>query len=245
MLRVKINLSATGDEKIPFNYNYSLYFALRSIVLKELQAKKPKLFKSYQQNFPEFTFSYLRIPHREIQSGFIWLKSNYLSLFVSSPDELLMQNLISGLEKQKQLALLTIALKVTKVEVLAEPEWKEKMEFTMLSPLLVLKKEEKRVKFLLATSLELDETIRNGIIQRYNRFFRTEKRSPDFRFYLNQDYLLSSKDLHKLITIRDVHYKTIFAPFFLEGDKDLIRFAYFAGLGDKTNFGLGMFAVKS
>ncbi len=244
MLRIKLNLKTDPGKKLPLNYNYGIYLALRSIVLKELQAKKPKLYKAYQQNFPEFTFSYLRIPQREIKEGFIYIKGTYLALFVSSVDDFFIQQLIAALEREKKFSFLQQDFAVLKVEIVAEPEWREKMEFTMLSPLLVIRKNKKKVKFLLATSLELEAALRENLLARYQKLFPGEKTNFDFRFYLNQDFLMSSADVHKLITIRNIHYKTIYAPFFLEGNSELIRFAYYAGIGDKTSYGLGMFTPK-
>ena len=80
-------------------------------------------------------------------------------------------------------------------------------------------------------------------MEKYNTLFRTGYESKQIKFALDQDYLERGKSLTRLLTIRNINYKTIFSPFHLKGETDLIKFAYTNGIGAKTNYGLGMIDV--
>jgi CRISPR/Cas system endoribonuclease Cas6 (RAMP superfamily) len=80
-------------------------------------------------------------------------------------------------------------------------------------------------------------------VEKYNTLYRASFSRKDIVFRLDQDYRERGKNLTRLLTIRNINYRTIFSPFFLEGEEKLIKFAYNNGIGDKTHYGLGMFEI--
>lgn len=242
-MRIKINLLSQPPVSIPIEYNYNIYLGLRKILFDFIGTNKPKLFNRYKKMFPDFTFSQLMIPDRNIEYGFIEITGTYLSFFVSSIDDTFMEYLVKALNHAGEFSVHNKPFKIKKIEVVEDPEFSEEMKFRMLSPLLLIKEADGKVVFVRPEDSDLDDIFSRYLVERYNTLFRTGYESKQIKFELDQDYLERRKSLTRLLTIRNINYKTILAPFRLKGDVDLIKFAYTNGIGTKTNYGLGMIDV--
>jgi CRISPR-associated endoribonuclease Cas6 len=239
-MRIKINLTAENDVLIPIEYNYSIYLNLRKVLLDFLQSHKPKLFNKFKKDFPSFTFSQLMIPERKVEPGFIKIKGNFLALFLSSLDESFMEYLVKAISQQKKFAVAGRQFKLKKIEVTEEPEFEQEMRFKMLSPLLLIKKVDNQPYFVRPGDSDLSDVFALHLVEEYQRLYGESFPPAAIRFIPDQDYLERKRELTKLVTIRNVHYKTIFCPFSLAGEIDLIKFAYHHGIGAKTHWGFGM-----
>jgi len=62
-----------------------------------------------------------------------------LSFFVSSPIPEILEKLVIGLYKQDELKIGEVSFLLFSVEVVPEPEFKEEMKFSCLSPIVVSK----------------------------------------------------------------------------------------------------------
>lgn len=242
-MRIKINLTSQPSTSIPIDYNYNLYLCLRRKVLNYVDTNKPKLFNRYKKAFPEFTFSQLMIPDRKIELGYIEITGKYLSFFLSSVDVTFMEYLVKAVNFAGEFVIHEKTFALKKVEVMEDPEFSSGMKFRMLSPLLLIKTDGKKVNFIRPDDGDLGEVFSARLVEKYNTLYRAAYSAKDIHFRLDQDYLERKKNLTRLLTIRNVNYRTIFAPFYLEGEVDLIKFAYNNGIGDKTHYGLGMFEV--
>jgi len=239
-MRIKINLSSANDVPIPIEYNYNIYLNIRRTIFDFLQDHKPKLFNKYKKNFPEFTFSQLMIPERKIELGFIRIQGNYFSLFISSADDGFMEYLVKAINHQKAFPIYNQQFPLKKIEVLDEPDFKSGMRFKMLSPLLLIAVKDKKTHFIRPTDSDLNEIFASHLVETYNQMGMEKFTNSSIRLLLNQEYLERRKVITRIVTIRDIHDRTIFSPFSLEGEEELIRFAYRNGIGFKTNYGLGM-----
>jgi CRISPR-associated endoribonuclease Cas6 len=213
------------------------------MLLNFLSTNKPKLYNRYKKNFPEFTFSQLMIPDRKIELGFVEITGKYLSFFLSSVDTTFMEYLVKAVNFAGEFVVHEKKFPLKKVEVLEEPEFSSGMKFRMLSPLLLIKTEGKTVTFIRPDDGDLGEVFGSRLVEKYNTLYRASFTNKDIAIRLDQDYLERRKNLTRLLTIRNINYKTIFSPFFLDGEEELIRFAYNNGIGDKTHYGLGMFEI--
>jgi len=242
-MRIKINLSIQGNVSIPIEYNYNIYLNLRKTLLDFLQFNKPKLFNRYKKDFPGFSFSQLMIPERKVESGFIKIQGNYLALYITSIDNNFIEYLTKSINYKKEIPIATHTFKLKKIEILEEPEFKEEMSFRMLSPLLLMKKENNKILFIRPGDSDLNEVFAAQLVDAYREVYNTEAPAESIVIIPDQDYILRKKNLTKLVTIRNIHYKTIFCPITLKGSKELIRFAYQNGIGAKTHYGFGMLEV--
>lgn len=239
-MRIKINLLSQPFISIPIDYNYNIYITLRRILFDYLSAAKPKLFNRYKKTFPDFTFSQLMIPERKIELGFIEITGAYLSFYVSSGDDTFIEYLAKAINQVGEFPIHNKTFKLKKTEVLESPEFLSEMKFRMLSPLLLVRLKGDKVVFVRPEDSDLDEIFSSRLVEKYNTLSRANYSRQDIKIRLDQGYVERKKSLTRLLTIRNINYKTIFAPFTLSGEVDLIKFAYDSGIGEKTQFGLGM-----
>jgi CRISPR-associated endoribonuclease Cas6 len=243
-MRIKINLSACNDTSIPIEYNYNLYLNFRKTLFDFLQQHKPKLFSKYKKDFPFFTFSQLMIPERKVEPGFIRIRGNYLSIFVSSADDGFMEYLVKAINHQKEFHIYHEKFNLKKIEVIEEPDFEPEMKFRMLSPLLLMTVKDNKPYFARPGDSDLNDIFAAGLVKEYNRVYTGNFQPSQIRLELDQDYISRKKNITKLLTIRNIHYKAIFCPFRLKGEVDLIRFGYRNGIGDRTHYGFGMIEVS-
>lgn len=239
-MRIKINLLSQSRASIPIEYNYNIYLGIRKLVLDFVTANKPKLFGKYKKAFPDFTFSQLMIPDRKIELGFIEITGTYFSFFISSVDDTFMEYLVKALNHAGAFSVHNREFKLKKVEVVDAPEFLPEMKFRMLSPLLLIKEEDRKAVFVRPDDGDLNDVFSRQLVEKYNTLYRTAFTPKQIKFELDQEYLERRKSLTRLLTIRNIHYKTIFSPFHLKGEVELIKFAYMNGIGAKTHYGLGM-----
>lgn len=239
-MRIKINLLSLSPVSIPIEYNYNIYLGLRKLLFDFVGTHKPKLYNKYKKIFPGFTFSQLMIPKRNIEYGFIEITGAYLSFFVSSMDDTFMEYLTKAVNHAGEFSVHNKTFKLKKIEVVEDPEFSTEMKFRMLSPLLLIKEIDGKAVFVRPEDGDLDDIFSRHLADKYNTLYKTGYTGNQIKFELDQDYLERRKSLTRLLTIRNINYKTILAPFHLTGEVDLIKFAYTNGIGDKTHYGLGM-----
>jgi CRISPR-associated endoribonuclease Cas6 len=239
-MRIKINLLSQPPVSIPIEYNYNIYLGLRKLVLEFVTAYKPKLFGKYKKAFPVFTFSQLMIPERKIELGFIEITGSFFSFYVSSLDDTFMEYLVKAINKAGEFSVHNRSFKLKKVEVVDLPEFLPEMKFRMLSPLLLIKVDDRKPVFVRPGDADLNDIFSSQLVEKYNTLYTTAFTPKQIKMELDQEYLERKKNLTRLLTIRNINYKTIFSPFNLKGEVELIKFAYINGIGAKTHYGLGM-----
>jgi CRISPR-associated endoribonuclease Cas6 len=239
-MRIKINLSAGNDVSIPIEYNYNIYLNTRKTLFDYLQTNKPKLFSRYKKSFPDFTFSQLMIPERKIETGFIQILGNFFSIYFSSVDDTFVEYLVKAFNLQKSFQVYNHAFQLKKIEILDEPVFEPEMRFKMLSPLLLISVKDGKPYFMRPGDIDLSDVFASMLVKEYNKTYNAGFQPSQIRLILDQDYVERKKVITRFVTIRNINYKTIFCPITLKGEPDLTRFAYRNGIGDKTNYGLGM-----
>jgi CRISPR-associated endoribonuclease Cas6 len=251
IMRIKIDLAAENDVPIPIEYNYNIYLNLRKTLFEYIQPNKPKLSNKYHKKFPNFTFSQLQIPEREVEPGFIRVMGNFLALQVSSADDVFIEYLVKAINTQTFFQIYTHRFPLKKIEILQEPDFSDRMKFKMLSPMMLIQVEDNIPRYVRPDDTDLGDVFSDCLIKAYRlqngRRWKGEDdtgdinvSSRDIKFQLDQEYVERKSTLTKLYTIRNVHYKTIFSPFFLAGKTELIKFAYHNGIGEKNHYGFGM-----
>lgn len=242
-MRIKINLRSPSKVSVPLDYNYNVYQNICRVLYDYLEDEKPKLMTRYKREMPAFTFSQLMIPERRIEPGFIEIRGNFLAIFVSSVDDELMEFLGKAINRKRSFHIFQNRFPLKKIEVLEEPEFTPDMRFKMLSPMLLVKVENKKPRFVQPEDPDLADVFSHHLVGGYNRHYQGEFKSSDIVFLPDQDYMERKPNLTKVITIKNVHYKTIFLPFSLQGKEELIKFAYYNGVGSSTEYGFGMLDI--
>lgn len=237
-MRLKINLKGKKNLKVPFSYNH----ILSSIIYNKIVDLDLAHDLHTSNSFKFFNFSQLNIPKRKMVEDGILSKNGKLNFYLSSPNDLLIKNLVSGFVDDLEIKFKNEKLIIEKIEALKTPDFNDKSEFRTISPINIRDMQEiegelKRID--LAPSDKFFQGIENNLIKKYCIFNDIESTDKQIKAYSEM-----ANVKRKRITISKGHNTTYHRAYMmdliLEGDVDLIEFAYDVGLGEKNSMGFGM-----
>lgn len=234
-MRLKINLKAKNNFKVPFNYNHIISSIIYNKIVDLDLAHKLHASNS----FKFFNFSQINIPNRKLANDGIISRDGKINFYLSSPNDLLIKNLVSGFVDDLEIKFKNETLAVEKIEALRMPDFKEKSEFKTISPINIrdVNSENKRID--LAPSDKFFKGIESNLIKKYCRFHDLESTGKKIKAYSEM-----ANVKRKRITIskgpNTTYHRAYMMDIILEGDIDLIEFAYDVGLGEKNSMGFGM-----
>ena len=130
-MRLKIHLKAKNNFKVPFNYNH----IVSSIIYNKIIDLDLAHELHSSNTFKFFNFSQLNIPKRKIAEDGIITKNGDINFYLSSPNDLLIKNIVNGFVDNLEVKFKNEKLTVTKIEALKTPEFSKKSEFKTLSPI--------------------------------------------------------------------------------------------------------------
>ena len=234
-MRLKINLKAKNDFKVPFNYNH----IISSIIYNKIEDLDLANELHSSNTFKFFNFSQLNIPQRKIVEKNIISKNGKISFFISSPNDLLIKSLVNGFVDDLEIQFKNEKLNVEKIEALRTPDFKEKSVFKTISPIIIRDVNEENKRIDLAPSDKFFKGIENNLIKKYCAFNEIESTDKKIKAYSEM-----ANVKRKRITIpkgpNTTYHRAYMMDIILEGDIDLIEFAYDVGLGEKNSMGFGM-----
>ena len=236
-MRLKINLKSENNFKVPFNYHI-----LSSIIYNKI-ADLDLANKIHDSNsFKFFNFSQINIKKRKLVKDGIIARDGRISFYLSSPDDLLVKNLVSGFVDDLEINFKNDKLIVEKIEALKTPDFREISEFKTLSPINIRDSKEidgKVKRIDLAPSDKFFKGIENNLIKKYCIFNNIENTDKKISAYSEMAHVK-----RKRITIpkgpNTTYHRAYMMDLILEGDTDLIKFAYDVGVGEKNSMGFGM-----
>lgn len=237
-MRLKINLKSENNFKVPFSYNH----ILSSIIYNKIADLDLAHDLHSSNSFKFFNFSQLNISRRKIVKDGIIARNGKISFYLSSPNDLLIKNLVSGFVDDLEIKFKKDKLIVEKIEALKTPDFKKISEFKTLSPINIRDTKEidgkvKRVD--LAPSDKFFKGIETNLIKKYCIFNDIESTDKEIKVYSEM-----ANVKRKRITIlkgpNTTYHRAYMMDLILEGDIDLIEFAYDVGLGEKNSMGFGM-----
>lgn len=241
-MRLKIYLkNEKGIIYVPFDYNHILSAIIYNMIDDVVFANKLHSSKS----FKFFTFSKIYISKfKRVDGGFI-SKDGLISFIISSPDDKLITELVNGLMNLHEVKFMGQNLFILKCEILKNPRFSNIMEFKTLSPIVVntLKEVDGTLKIWdLAPGTEFYGAIENNLIKKFKKFYNLDDINKNINVYSN---MKSVK--RKRICInkgkQTTYHRAYLMDIILEGDVDLIEFAYQCGLSSKNSQGFGMIDV--
>ncbi|MCL2116053.1 MAG: CRISPR-associated endoribonuclease Cas6 [Methanobrevibacter sp.] len=190
------------------------------------------------KSFKFFTFSQLYIHQRNrVNNGFI-SKNGTINFQITSPNSHLIKSLINGYLEDIQVDFKGQELFVEKIELLPPPKFESEIKFKTISPIIVRTKKEIDEK-LKTWDLNPSDTmffsnIEKNLVKKYNKFYDKKIAIGDIK--ISSEMKLVKR---KRITIEKRDIKTYNRAFMMdiamEGNKNLIKFGYSCGLGEKIH----------
>lgn len=237
-MRLEIILKGKNNFKVPFNYNHILSAIIYNKIADLNFANELHSSKS----FKFFTFSQIYIPKRRIVKDGIIAKDGIISFYISSPNDFLIKSLVDGFLEDLEISFQNQKLTIQKIEALKTPEFSSKSEFKTLAPIIVRTKKEidGELKIWdLAPSDKFFKSLENNLIKKYIKFNNLTKTDKKINIYSDMNFVK-----RKRISINKdnatTHHRAYMMDLILEGDLDLIEFAYDVGIGEKNSMGFGM-----
>lgn len=237
-MRLKIHLKAKNNLKVPFNYNH----IVSSIIYNKIIDLDFAQELHSSNTFKFFNFSQLNIPKRKIAKDGIIAKNGVINFYLSSPNDLLIKNLVNGFVDDLEVKFKDEKLTVTKIEALRTPNFNEKSEFKTLSPIIIRDTQEingklKRVD--LAPSDKFFKGIETNLVKKYCKFNELDSTDKEIKVYSE----MANVKRKRIAILKDpniTYHRAYMMDLILEGDLDLINFAYDVGLGEKNSMGFGV-----
>lgn len=237
-MRLEIILKGKNNFKVPFNYNHILSAIIYNKIADLNFANELHSSKS----FKFFTFSQIYIPKRRIVKDGIIAKDGVISFYISSPNDFLIKSLVDGFLEDLEISFQNQKLTIQKIEALKTPEFSSKSEFKTLAPIIVRTKKEidGELKIWdLTPSDKFFKSLENNLIKKYIKFNNLTKTDKKINIYSDMNFVK-----RKRISINKgnvtTHHRAYMMDLILEGDLDLIEFAYDVGIGEKNSMGFGM-----
>ena len=194
------------------------------------------------KSFKFFTFFQIYIPKRRIVKDGIIAKDGVISFYISSPNDFLIKSLVDGFLEDLEISFQNQKLTIQKIEALKTPEFSSKNEFKTLAPIIVRTKKEidGELKIWdLAPSDKFFKSLENNLIKKYIKFNNLTKTDKKINIYSDMNFVK-----RKRISINKgnatTYHRAYMMDLILEGDLDLIEFAYDVGISEKNSMGFGM-----
>lgn len=237
-MRLKIHLKTKNNFKVPFNYNH----IVSSIIYNKIIDLDLAQELHSSNTFKFFNFSQLIIPKRKMAEDGIIARNGIINFYLSSPNDLLIKNLVNGFVDNLEVNFQNEKLIVTKIEALRTPDFCEKSEFITLSPIIIRDRQEidgKMKRIDLAPSDKFFKGIETNLIKKYCKFNELDSTDKEIKVYSE----MANVKRKRIAILKDpniTYHRAYMMDLILEGDLDLINFAYDVGLGEKNSMGFGM-----
>lgn len=262
-MRLRLKLKAKNSNVLSPNY----YYPFSAVIYKLLNFGSPR-FASYLhdigfnlkgKSYKLFTFG-LQLEKFMFHERKLVLLSENVHLYISTPlaDDFL-KNLVIGSFRDQQFYLLSDGIRtefiIDQIERLPEPEYSQKMTFTMLSPLVLSNygiHNNKMVQHYLRYNEDINEINRvlnanlaNKYRLLYNKNYKGEKVKLTWDINYISKLEQKGKSPSRMIKVKKpdqqpINIYAINSPFQIEGDPNLIKVGYECGFGEKNSIGFGM-----
>lgn len=238
-MRIEIKLKPENKNAIvPFNYNDEIHDQL----LEKIFLAAPDLAEVLQTEYKDyFTFSRIMIREREIipDKG-IKVLSDDISLYVSSSLTEIIKAIAEGFISNPILKVGEATFSMADIKILREPKIRDGTLFSTLSPIVVrtAKFEDNKVKIwdLYPNNEGFQDKLRKIML---TKFSEINGRFPeDTDFHLD---VIKFKPVR--IKVGKTYYRGSLMVFRYYGSKEIAKFGYENGFGDKTSYGFGMVKV--
>ena len=240
-MRLTLEFNADNEIVLPLDYNYHIQSFLYNHISPELgKFLHDHGFKIEKRKFKMFTFSRLQGKYIITKDKIIFFSPVYLT--ISSPLDRFISELGNTLLKTDNLKIFKNKVHVESIKVHPEPEIKNEIKIKMLSPVVVYstlltKDGKKKTYYYSPYENEFVELIDKNMRRKYEAFYRKKPRARKLKIEA------VGKPKEKIIKYRGTIIKGWMGTFILNGNRKLLKFTYYSGLGSKNSQGFGMFEV--
>lgn len=239
-MRIQLSFKTENniDARIPFNYNHQLSSAFYSkIVDKEYQYTLHK-----SQSFKFFNFSQIRIKKPKITKEYLIAKNGKIKIYVSSPDNYFLTNMINGFLNEPYLRLNNQLFEVAHIKELEPFKISDVEEVKCISPVISRTKKEINEKLKiwdLSPGDHFFNNLDNNLIKKYEQFYDINHTDKEIKFS-SQMRSVKQKRIEVIKNNNKIYQRGYMMDLIMEGDLDLIKFAYDCGIGEGNSMGFGM-----
>jgi len=243
---------------IPFNYQYGLSSFIYNTLFKGDNAFATWLHqKGYdyeKHRYKLFTFSQL-IPAKGgyiIQEDKMILNGSPVSLYISFLAKEAIEPFIIGLFNDQSFFLGTFpdvtVFKISSIEKLPEPTFKDKMTFRTLSPMaesnMMIRNDKAIAEYLSPEDQQFAPLLLQNLLRKHNAFLEKENSATLPELPEGCSMTLINKPKKKLITIKEgssseSKIRAYLFDFALKAPVELIKTGYYAGFGENNSQGFG------
>lgn len=232
-MRVEVKLAAKEIQKIPINYNYFLSGVIyRKIGIGD-EDLASELHKS--RSFKFFTFSRILAEERRIEGDTMLIKN--ARFLLSSPREEIVKAFIEGILSEPAVKVASARFEVMSVEVKEKPALSSPQAFKTLSPIVVRTVREQFGKMrtweLYPKDGDFYTHLKANLLKKYETFYGKE---AEDLFEIVKIYAVKPVR----IDLKGIKHRASLMHFCVEASRELLNFAYDAGLGEKNAMGFGM-----
>ncbi len=257
-MRIKVTLEPTRQEfTLPINYMYPL----SAVVYKIFSSGSEEVAKwlheegfkdSTGKNLKLFNFAQLSFEKYQIQQDSIRCFGN-CSFIMSSPIETeLIETFVQGIFRQQEISIgnrtYSSEFRIKEVEIQKPIEFTSECIFRTITPITVSTMIELHGKpsiyYYRPNENGFTEAIRNNLIKKYNMVYGREY---DGILEISLPDMENSKS--KLIHIKEgtkeeTKVKGFLCELDIVAEPDMMKVAYYCGLGEKNSMGFGMIKVR-
>ena len=236
---------------------------MSSAVYKLLQFGTPKFSEflhntGYQvgnKTYKLFSFALLLQKYQTTEKG-INLISPYLTLIISSPIiKDFFKGILLGSFASKEIELdidrKQYIFSIEQIEEVPNPDFRENMKFSLLSPLIVSTMKEHNGElsqyFLRANDNPgmFTDIINKNLANKYELYHPEKYNGKGINFSFDDEYIKRKKGkVSKKISLKirgnTINVIGVNSPFYIEGDPELIKVGYECGFGEKNSMGFGL-----
>lgn len=250
---------------IPINYQYYLASAIYHIIgvssseYADFLHKNGYVVNNSLKRFKHFTFDRLRPLRYKIDKNKFIIQSNRVDWEISLFVEKALQHFVCGLFEKQDIYIWKedCKFKIERVNPLPPRNFSNTVSAIATTPISVSVPENISDDKMTPTYLSpLDErfspAVQMNLVNKYRSLYGCEPDSTDFHIEINKDYLKSIgnvRKLSKLITIKEgsseeTKVRGYIGKYVMSGSIELIKLAYYTGLGERCSIGFGYFKVN-
>jgi len=238
-MRFEVRLEFPKDQKLPFN---NVYY-LASTIYERMSVIDNVLSEEIhgRRGFKHFTFSWITIrDFRTVRDGIIPLSSEGSFRF-TSPNDALSRSIAEGFLTKPELRIGHCMARVSGVAPLKEPSFVNgSQRFDCISPIILRIRRAVEGKEVIWDLSPRDEEFKpslvKNLIKRYTDYYGKPPESNIFDVRI-----WSTKGCR--LKIKDTYNRAHFLSFTANSGRQLLEFAYQAGLGERNSLGFGMIEV--
>ncbi len=195
----------------------------------------------HKKGYKFYTFSRLEIPSRKVVNDGLLMLSNDAYLWFSCVDDNVALHLAREIVQSKTLMIGNISFAVLGVQLVESFQPTNDVVFSTMSPILLRTTREENGR---TRSWDLEP----GEPEFITRLSDNLHRKYEFYYGKRIDGNLAVKDVKHVrsnrIRIKDTFHRANLMHIHLEGEPELLQFAYDCGLGEKNSMGFGMVRVE-